>query len=71
MEIYYKVHIQWCKYPFQDEIENKYAEFFIKKKSKYLKLIGLKIDSNTSIEDKLQFLKENYSDKVKKVIKLK
>jgi len=71
MEVFYKVVIEWCKYPFHNEIEDKYAEFFIKNKKKYLKLHSLKIGSNTTIKQKLNYLKENYSEKVIKVIKMK
>jgi len=71
MEVFYKMHIEWCKYPWHNEIEFKCVELFIKQKKNYIKLHSLRMETNTTIKDKLNYLKENYSDKVKKVTKIK
>jgi len=71
MEIYYKVHTEWCKYPFNDVVDERYCEFFYKLKKKFIKLHSLKMESNTTIEEKLKYLKENYSEKVTKIIRIK
>ncbi len=60
---FYKVVEIWAKYPFSDEIEERYVEFYELGKKKpsgkrpLLKLNGLRMDSATSIKDKEDYLK--------------
>lgn len=56
MIIYYKVIIEWQKYPFNDCIDKKYCLFSYSRK-KFKAIEGLEIDSNTSIQDKINYLK--------------
>ncbi|MBP1165081.1 hypothetical protein JOE44_001965 [Chryseobacterium sp. PvR013] len=69
MKIYYKVIEVWCKYPFQDTIDHRYCIFSFTRKP--FKNIELKIDSNTSIKDKEEFLKERLGFKKVTVEKIK
>ena len=64
MKIYYKVIEVWCEYPFQDTIDHRYCIFSFTKKP--FKDVDLKLESNTSIKDKEDFLKERLG--LKKVI---
>lgn len=68
MTVYYKVVEEWCKYPFQSEIEERYCLFsFSRKKFKIIN--NLRIDSNTSIQDKEIYLKEQLN--INKIIVIK
>ncbi|OCK53194.1 hypothetical protein BA768_01165 [Chryseobacterium sp. CBo1] len=69
MTIYYRVIEVWCKYPFQDTIDYRYVEFSYTKKK--FKSIDLKMDSNTSIKEKEEFLKDRLGLKKVTVIKIK
>lgn len=73
--IYYKIIITYCDYPFMEIIDEKYVEFYEKTKSKglkrYKKIDGLRIDSNTSIEEKKEYLKKELSLNEVDIIKLK
>ena len=69
MTVYYKVIEEWCKYPFQSEIEERYCLFSFSRK-KFKEILNLKMDSNTSIEDKEDYLKEQLNINKVKVIKL-
>ena len=71
MTIYYKVTIVWCKYPFHDVIDYKHVEFYEKVKKKYVKISNLKMESNTSIEEKKEYIcKELEINKVN-IVKIK
>lgn len=69
MTVYYKVIEEWCKYPFQSEIEERYCLFSFSRK-KFKEILNLKIDSNTSVKDKEEYLKEQLNINNVKVIKL-
>lgn len=68
MTIYYRVVEVWCDYPFHQEIDYRYCEFSYSKR-KFKAIENLRMDSNTSIQDKEDYLKEKL--KLKKVIVLK
>lgn len=68
--IYYKVVIEWCKYPFHQEIERKYVEFSYTKK-KFRPIEGLEMDSDTSIEEKTAYLRGKLKIHPIKVEKIK
>lgn len=68
MTIYYRVIEVWCKYPWQDTIDYRYCEFSYSKR-KFKAIENLRLDSNTSIKDKEDFLKKELN--LKKVIVLK
>ncbi len=70
MIIYYKVIIVWSKYPFQDEVDEKYCEFYTSKVKRKV-IEGLRMDSNTSIQEKEAYLKEKLNLKRVTVKKLK
>lgn len=69
MNVYYKVIEVWCKYPFQDTIDERYCIFSLSKKP--FKDLGLKIESNTSIKDKEEFIKESLGFKKVTILKIK
>ncbi len=70
MIIYYNVITIWCKYPFQDVVDEKYVEFsYSKRKFKAIK--NLKIDSNTSVKDKEDYIKKELNLKKFKIEKIK
>jgi len=69
MNIYYKVIEVWCNYPFQHEIDYRYCIFSYSKR-KFKQINGLRIDSNTSIKDKEEYLQKELKLKSVKVIKL-
>ncbi len=69
--IYYRIIIVWCKWPFQDEVDEKYVEFYVKRKKRFNSILGLKMESNTSIEDKVKYLREKLVVKKLTVIKIK
>ncbi|NML69998.1 hypothetical protein HHL23_09315 [Chryseobacterium sp. RP-3-3] len=69
MIIYYKVIEVWCPYPFQDIIDHRYCIFSFTKKP--FRDIKLKIESNTSIKEKEEFLKERLGLKKIQVLKVK
>ncbi|TDQ79533.1 hypothetical protein CLV99_0975 [Sphingobacterium yanglingense] len=56
MTIYYKVIIKWQKYPMNDCIDKKYCLFSYSKR-KFKAIEGLEMDSNTSIQEKIDYLK--------------
>lgn len=68
MTIYYRVFDEWCDYPFQDTIEERYCLFSFSRK-KFKEILNLKINSNTSIKEKEEYLKEQLNIKTVKVIK--
>ena len=70
MIVYYKVIEVWGKYPFHQEIDCRYCEFSFSKK-KFKAIQNLKMDSNTSIKDKEEYLKEKLKIKKVTVLKLK
>lgn len=55
MNIYYRVVTVWCKYPFNSVIDERYCEFSFASK-KWKTIDGLKINSNTTIEEKQEYL---------------
>lgn len=69
MTVYYKVIEVWCKYPWQNEIEERYCLFSFSRK-KFKEIRPLKIDSNTSIKDKEDYLKEQLSVNKVTIVKL-
>lgn len=69
MIVYYKVFEVWCKYPFQSEIEERFCLFSFSRK-KFKEILNLKIDSNTSIKEKEDYLKERLDINKITVIKL-
>lgn len=69
MNIYYKVIEIWCKYPFQDTIDERYCIFSLTKKP--FNDLGLKIESNTSIKQKEDFIKEKLGFKKVTINKIK
>lgn len=71
MTIYYIIHVTWCPYPFQDVVDEKYVKFYKKVKRKYNLIPQLEMKSNTSIEEKKQYLREMLNVKQVNVIKLK
>jgi len=71
MTIYYKIIIIWCKYPFQDVIDEKYVEFYQRVKNKFIRIDSLKMESNTSIKEKEEYLKTELSIKKVNIVKLK
>lgn len=71
MTIYYKIIIIWCKYPFQDVVDEKFVEFYYRKKKKFIKIDSLKMDSNTTIKEKEEYLKTELSIKKVNIVKLK
>ena len=69
MTIYYRIIDVWCKYPFQDTIDYRYCEFSYSKK-RFKGIENLKIDSQTSIKEKEDYLKKELNLKnviVKKI----
>lgn len=64
MTIYYKIIIEWQKYPMNDCIDKKYCLFSYSKK-KFRPIEGLEMDSDTSLQDKEEYLKEEL--KVRKI----
>lgn len=69
MTIYYRIIDVWCKYPFQDTIDYRYCEFSYSKK-RFKSIENLKIDSQTSIKEKEDYLKKELNLKnviVKKI----
>jgi hypothetical protein len=68
--VYYRVDIIWCKYPFNHVIDEKIVTFYQKHKKKFIMLTGLRIESNTSIKDKEEYLCKELNIKKVKVIKL-
>lgn len=69
MNIYYKVIEVWCSYPFQDTIDYRYCIFSFTKKP--FRDIDLKLNSNTTIKEKEDFLKEKLGLKKVSVEKIK
>ncbi len=57
MTIYYKVIKTWCKFPFQNLVDTKSVEFYEKIKGTFVQIHSLKIDSNTSIKEKEDYVK--------------
>lgn len=68
MTIYYRVIEVWCKYPFHQEIDYRYCEFSYSKK-KFKVIENIRMDSNTSIKEKEDYLKGKLN--LKKIIVLK
>jgi hypothetical protein len=69
MTIYYKVIEVWCPYPWQSEIEERHCLFSFSAK-KFKEILGLKIDSKTSIKDKEEYVKKQLDLKTVKIKKL-
>jgi hypothetical protein len=69
--IYYKVHIEWAPYPWHDEIDDKYVVFYRRKKKKFIMIPELRMESNTSIEEKKLYLMKKLNVKQVNVIKIK
>ena len=73
--IYYKVVIIYETFPFKNEVKESYCEFYEKTKSKgikrFKKIIGLKIDSNTTVQEKENYIKEKLQIEKVEIIKLK
>lgn len=67
MDIFYKTITVFCKYPFQTEVDYKYVEFYKKTKRKgskrYVKIENLVFDSDTTTNEKIEFLKEALDQK--------
>ena len=59
----------WCKYPWHNEIEEQYCVFSYSKK-KFIPIDNLRIDTNTSIKEKKDYLMQSLNIKKVKVIKL-
>ena len=59
--IYYKVETTWCAYPFQDEVDERNAYFYYRKKRRYILIPGLVIESNTTLEQKAEYIKKELS----------
>ena len=70
MIIYYKVFEVWNVYPFQSEIEERYCLFSFSRR-KFKEILNLKIDSNTSIKEKEDYLKEKLNVNKVTVFKIK
>lgn len=70
MNIYYKVVEVWCSYPWHNEIDYRYVEFSYSKK-KFKAIPELKMESDTSIEEKENYIKEQLKIKKVKIIKIK
>lgn len=64
MTIYYKVIIEWQKYPMNDCIDKNYCLFSYSKK-KFIPIEGLEMDSDTSLQEKEEYLKKEL--KVRKI----
>jgi len=75
MTIYYKVHVIWCKYPFQDVIDEKYVKFYRKVKNKgsnrFQMILELEMKTNTTIEEKKEYLRKELNERNINVIKIK
>lgn len=75
MTIYYSVHITWCPHPFQDVVDEKYVKFYTKNsgkgKKKYTMIPLLEMKSNTSIEEKKEYLRKELNERNISVIKMK
>lgn len=69
--IYYKIHTIWCRFPFQDVIDEKYVKFYRKVKNKYIMIPQLEIESNTSIEEKKEYIRKELNIKRVNIIKIK
>jgi len=69
MTVYYKVIEVWCSYPWQSEIEERFCLFSFSRK-KFKEILGLKLDSNTSIKDKEEYIKKQLDLKTVKIIKI-
>lgn len=69
--IFYKVVDIWCKYPFQQEIDYRYVEFYEKRGKKFFIIHTPFLLSNTTIQEKETFLKENLGFESVKVLKIK
>lgn len=73
--IYYKVVTIWHPYPYTQIVDEKYCEFYEKTKLKgskqYKKIDGLKMDSNTTIQEKETYIKEKLELEKVEIIKLK
>lgn len=63
--IYYKVVKIWHKSPFQNTLDEKKVEFYEEFKGKLVKIESLKIDSNTSIKEKEDYVEKQLGEKFK------
>ena len=75
MTIYYKTITVLCEYPFNDEVDYRYCEFYTKTKSKgskrYQKIDDLVFESATTLKDKIKYLETMLEQKDIELIKLK
>jgi len=58
MTVYYRVITVWCKWPFNDVVDEKYCEFSKSKGHFDKQKLPFRMESNTSIEQKQEFVKE-------------
>lgn len=75
MNIYYKIEITWCKFPFQNEVYEKFVEFYEKTKGKgskkFKKIEGLRMETSTSIKEKEEYIKNELQLKKVTITKIK
>lgn len=54
---------EWCKYPFQDEIERRYIEFYTTVKTSYKTKLPFECDSKVVNQDRFDFVAEKLGTK--------
>jgi len=71
MIIYYKTITVWCKWPFQDVVDQRYCIFSTSKKKFDKNIIpNFRTESNSSLEEKRKLVESRLNKKVKTLIKL-
>lgn len=70
MKIYYRVITEWCKWPFNNEVDKRYCVFSYSKK-RFSPIDGIEMDSDTSIKEKEEYLKQKLNLKKVTVEKIK
>lgn len=63
MTIYYRIVTVWCKWPFNDEVEDRYIEFS-KSKNKFEPIEGLRMKTGLPPSEKVKYLHKYFNRKV-------
>jgi len=68
MKVYWKKITVWCKYPFQDIVDNRYIALSTQVKN-FDTYVFMELPTSTTMEERLKYVQEVFPD-AKELIKL-